>query len=211
MVTAKDLNRLIDGKMRERTVAFETILTMCLNKVKRYAQKRQYRCVFEVPEFLIGEPLYKLPNAISYLAGRLKEECGFYIRLFPPKLLYISWDMEEIDGRKVMQPMNMFHRSAHPQQQATANHPSFVPTQEYHPSLIHQNHTMPPVLLSVPSPLPLPIASRPIAKKKKNDGANTDTSNKPPMTSLLPNVAPGKRFNEIANTKPSGKFILNLA
>lgn len=184
LVTAKDLNRLIDSKLRDRRAAFETILTMCMNKVKRYAHRRLYRCLFEVPEVILGEPLYKLPNAIAFVAKHLKDDCGFYVRLFVPRLLYVSWDMDEISGKKVMQPMT--NRAILPSSERERK-------PEFHPSMIKQNDLLLPPPL--PSPLPLPVASRPRARttnagedKEKGDGK--------------------ARF---AGCKPSGKFILNLS
>jgi hypothetical protein len=211
-VTAKDLNRLIDGKLRERTVAFDTILNSCLNKVKRYAQRKQYRCVFEVPDIIIGEPLYKLPHAISHVAKILKEDCGFYIRLFAPKLLYISWDMDEIAGKKVMKPMNIGQRN----NQLVPYEGDYKP--EFHPSIINQNRSFyNPVVLTVPSPLPLPIASRPVTKKKKHDEGGNPGDSATPHSPLSGESKHNKmqtgnnKFNELARSKPSGKFILNLA
>ena len=205
LVTARDLNKLIDSKLRERRAAFETILSMCMNKVKRYAQRRQYRCVFEVPEVILGEPLYKLPEAIAYVAKHLKDDCGFYVRLFVPRLLYVSWDMDEITGKKVMQPLvNRLVGGVIAEVPAMLEH-----RPEFHPSMIQQNS---PVFLGVPSPLPPPIASRPRARLREKKDEDRDVKPEPPVTRQLRQPQqPQQPFNEIAGCKPSGKFILNLS
>ena len=117
LATAKELNQLIDRRNREKNTTFREILEMCMKRVKKCAYNRQYRCVFEVPEFMLGCPLYDVNDAIQFVINALKEECGMHVRYFFPRLLYISWHFDEIEGRVVMMPlMAEPTEAAHPEQ-----------------------------------------------------------------------------------------------
>jgi hypothetical protein len=96
LVTARELNNMIDRKKKEKHATFNTLLEQCVAKIKKYAGQQQYRCLYEIPEFILGSPPYQLNDALEYLMDKLKNQCGLFIRYFFPKLLYISWDYTEI-------------------------------------------------------------------------------------------------------------------
>jgi hypothetical protein len=46
---------------------------------------------FEVPEFIIGKPVYKLNDCIKFIIISLSNR-GFSIKYFFPRVLYVSWE-----------------------------------------------------------------------------------------------------------------------
>jgi hypothetical protein len=99
MLSVQEINKLIESKQRDKIVIYEKVLEMCNKYIYNYAKCEQYRCFYEVPEFILGTPLYNLNNAISYIVDKLKIK-GFLVHYYFPKFLYISWDKDEITGKK---------------------------------------------------------------------------------------------------------------
>jgi hypothetical protein len=105
-VNVKDLNRMIEAKKLDRNVAFNKVYDMCQQRIISHAKKDKMRTVFEMPEFILGIPPFNLNDALTHVIERLKNN-GFMVMYFFPKLLYISWDIDEINGKKVIQPVAM--------------------------------------------------------------------------------------------------------
>lgn len=222
-VTARELNRMIETKRVERKATFVKIADMCQARVIKYAKRDMQRCVFEVPEFILGTPPYDLNEAIKFIISRLQDN-GFLVRYFFPRLLYISWDTEEIDGKKLMHPL---HHGAPAQQRLllpppppSQPPPQFVvaPKQVEHraahpllpppistsrpPTIVVAQDVVMPHLPSLE--LPLPVSTT--APRPKPPQQARAPSQPPPAT-----PAQGTFFKSIADFKPSGKFVLNLS
>ena len=60
---------------------------------------------YEVPEFLIGKPLYKLNDCIKFIIFSLSER-GFSIKFHFPRVLYVSWEnIKNNSPKRVMLPL----------------------------------------------------------------------------------------------------------
>jgi hypothetical protein len=229
-VTAKELNRMIETKRIERTSTFSKIADLCQARVIKYAKRDMHRCAFEVPEFILGTPPYDLNLAIKYVVERL-EKNGFLVRYFFPRLLYISWDADEIEGKKQMFPLphgatppslpalmppppkmqNTSQVQAHTHTQA---HPAVHPHSPFLPPPMSTSR--PPVIKSVshdilmphmPSlELPLPVSTSHVKPTQTQPKAQ----NTQPVSQKVVPPPQGTFFKSIADFKPSGKFVLNL-
>ena len=58
-------------------------------------KQRKTEILFEVPEFIIGRPVYKLNDCIEFVQKQLVNK-GFKVRYFFPRVLYISWDVPSL-------------------------------------------------------------------------------------------------------------------
>ena len=97
---------MIEAKKLDRNVAFNKVYDLCQQRIISHAKKDKMRTVFEMPEFILGIPPFNLNDALTHVIERLKNN-GFMVMYFFPKLLYISWDIDEINGKKVIQPVAM--------------------------------------------------------------------------------------------------------
>ena len=50
-------------------------------------------CIYEVPGFIIGVPIYDIEELKEYLVSSLNKN-GFILKQFPPNWIYISWDIK---------------------------------------------------------------------------------------------------------------------
>ncbi len=192
-VSVKDINNLMTSKQKNKVVIFEKIYDMCQTQIIKYAKNDKYRCFYEVPEFILGMPLYNLNQAIIHVLEKLKKN-GFMVKYYFPNHLYISWDYQEISG--VKQNMKAITSQSH-----TIIQPPL-------PQKIHQKPLFPPP----------PIDSRFVSSPH-----TTNQLTMPQIPSMdLPHPMISSSFQEKSNTKnkfiksisdfkPSGKFVLNIS
>jgi hypothetical protein len=55
--------------------------------------------MFEVPEYVVGLPLFNLNMCIAFIIRDLRTQ-GYFTKYLYPNFLYISWDPIEISGPK---------------------------------------------------------------------------------------------------------------
>jgi hypothetical protein len=94
-----DLHRTINEKKEKRIKCFEKVLEMTHNKIKKSSEMKQVRCMYIVPTFIFGYPLFDINECLGYVIKELKAN-GFIVTYLFPNKLYISWDLTEIDENK---------------------------------------------------------------------------------------------------------------
>lgn len=106
-----ELHYEMNLKKESRTKSFDVVLERCHNKIKLAAKKELSRTYFDVPEFILGLPVYKLNDCITHIYNNLKRS-GFVVKYFFPKLIYISWDFSEINYENdKLQELNQDYKS----------------------------------------------------------------------------------------------------
>jgi hypothetical protein len=193
MLSVHDVNRMIENKKRERQVVYDTILQKCHKYILKYAKNERYRCFFEVPEFMLGTPVYNLNAAITFLMEKLSKS-GFLIKYFFPNYLYISWSVDEIAGKRIM------YLPPPPQKIVQQVPPRITST----PSQPHMIGGMFP---------PKPLATRNV--NKPDQGVIMPHMPQyelpPPQTTFGNNQMQNNKFiKSIKDYRPSGKFVLDL-
>jgi hypothetical protein len=98
-----NIHKLYESSRRKELSKFETfdkILKRCHNKITLYADNRKTECIYEVPEFIIGVPLYDINELKEYIISSLNKN-GFILKQLPPNWIYISWDIENKKKKNV--------------------------------------------------------------------------------------------------------------
>ena len=90
-----------DKKIQNRLNLFDEILKKCHKKIKQAADSMNAKCVFVMPEYVIGMPLYNSEMCKVFLVNTLREE-KFDVKFFFPNILFISW--EKVLPAKLMLP-----------------------------------------------------------------------------------------------------------
>ena len=192
-LSVHELNRFMEAKRRDKYATFEKIHEQCHKLILKYASNDKYRCLFTVPDFILGLPLYKLNHAIMFVIDKLKAR-GFLVKYYHPNVLYICWDIDEIHGRiqTPLKPVNL--QRDPPRLTFTKNNdpnPMFPPMPEqtrvtHKPDQGSSSLVMP----HMPSyDLPMPQASY------GGNGGQSKNSN---------------FIKSISNYKPSGKFVIDV-
>tara|TARA_B110000285_G_C14600264_1_gene370347 strand:- start:112 stop:540 length:429 start_codon:yes stop_codon:yes gene_type:complete len=89
-----DLYETIDEKNNKRLEKFDGILTKIHSRIKYNSNLERTFCFFQIPEFIIGVPLYNVSDLRNYIINSLKRN-GFHIVYIDPNWLYISWSKED--------------------------------------------------------------------------------------------------------------------
>lgn len=91
-LNAKDIVAAQAKKTTRRHESFKKILEQCNKQIKKSVEieRNITFTFFEVPEFLIGYPLFDLNECIEYLLKTLTTS-GFAVKYFFPRIIFVSW------------------------------------------------------------------------------------------------------------------------
>ena len=90
----KDLYSTINEKTIKRLEIYDNVLVKCHKRIKYNSSLERTYCFFQIPEFIIGVPLYNVSDLRNYIINSLKRN-GFHIVYIDPNWLYISWAKED--------------------------------------------------------------------------------------------------------------------
>tara|TARA_Y100000389_G_scaffold191342_1_gene217376 strand:+ start:123 stop:578 length:456 start_codon:yes stop_codon:yes gene_type:complete len=90
----KDLYETIQVRNVKRYEKFDDILKCIHNRIKSYAKNERTHCFYQIPEFIIGVPLYNIKDLRDYLLNSLKKN-GFQLMYFDPNVLFITWEIKK--------------------------------------------------------------------------------------------------------------------
>lgn len=85
------LNETSEKKILQRRSVFEEILKKCHYKIVSAAKKTEMRCIFHIPNYVAGMPIFDSEACKVFLVNRLKNEL-FDVIYFQPNILFISWE-----------------------------------------------------------------------------------------------------------------------
>ena len=88
-----DLYDSINNKNFKRMKKFDDILVQIHRRIKYHADLEQTFCLYSIPEFIFGIPLYNVNDLKKYIMDTLKKN-GFKLMYFHPNTIFISWDVE---------------------------------------------------------------------------------------------------------------------
>ena len=94
-----DLYDTINNKNKNRLEKFDGILQKIHSRIKYNARLEKTYCFFQIPEFIIGTPLYNVSDLRNYLVNSLKKN-GFTILYVEPNWLFINWDLSTMKAPK---------------------------------------------------------------------------------------------------------------
>ena len=119
-----DIRKLYDYQKRRsdhKKELYESLMHKVHHRIETVAQRQETQCFFQVPEFIVGKPLYDAYQCTGYMIQRLKDE-GFVVQYAHPNTLYIDWTqhliepyVQEMDRREQRSGGNSTRRPSAPQ------------------------------------------------------------------------------------------------
>lgn len=85
----------------KRYQKFDDILKRLHNRIKYHAKNEKTFCFFQIPEFIIGVPLYNIDDLKEYLIKSLQKD-GFEYMYIEPNWLFVTWELKK--NRKIPSP-----------------------------------------------------------------------------------------------------------
>ena len=100
MIRADDIRDMHARRRLFQQKGIDAVVKRCNNKIKSVIDTRTNAssCVLEVPEFLLGFPIYDLTDCILFVKHHL-ETSGFKVFYIFPRLLIVSWESAIANGR----------------------------------------------------------------------------------------------------------------
>lgn len=95
-----DVYKDISERKRKRKESFKHVLRMCQKQIRNVANKDRLKCVFTVPEFIAGIPIFNVTDCTDFVKTEL-EKAGFAVTYYYPNLLFISWDVDDLEKSNV--------------------------------------------------------------------------------------------------------------
>ena len=81
-----------------RHETYNVIARRVYHRVQTVSQRNDIQCIFQLPQLVVGMPLYDPFECCGYLIRTLKKD-GFLVKYYHPNILYINWSKEVIENR----------------------------------------------------------------------------------------------------------------
>jgi hypothetical protein len=79
-----------------RQELYDSIVRKVHHRVETVAQRKETQCLFNIPQFILGMPLYDPFQCTGYVIQTLKAQ-GFHVKYFHPNTLFIDWSRHLIE------------------------------------------------------------------------------------------------------------------
>tara|TARA_B100000780_G_scaffold250841_2_gene197167 strand:+ start:11106 stop:11639 length:534 start_codon:yes stop_codon:yes gene_type:complete len=76
---------------RYKYTTYKRILEKCYIKIKTCSDNNQVYCIYTIPNFILGEPLFRKHFCANFLIEHLKNN-GFKSSFIEPTYIFASWD-----------------------------------------------------------------------------------------------------------------------
>lgn len=93
MVKAKDLIKAQIKKDKQKVKTYEKIYEFIEKKIILASSGNNYELIYQVPQYILGLPLYSMSICIDYICKRLKEN-EFKVKYYEPNVIHIIWKVE---------------------------------------------------------------------------------------------------------------------
>jgi hypothetical protein len=90
MVKAEELVKQQKERESRKYITFEKIYSQIDKKICMASAANFYYTWFQIPEFLIGMPIYSFEECKKYIEDKLKQN-NFKTEFYQPNILFITW------------------------------------------------------------------------------------------------------------------------
>jgi len=104
-----DLYKTAKKKELVKYETFDKILIKCHNRIKLYADNRKTECIYNIPSFIIGIPLYDVDDLQEYIVSSLKKN-GLVVKEYTNNWIFISWNFKNKPKVKKNKSTNSDHK-----------------------------------------------------------------------------------------------------
>ena len=92
-IDMKDLYLTINAKTLRRMELYDSVLKKCHSRILYNSGLQRTYCFYQIPEFIIGFPLYDIIELRQYIMNSLKTN-GFELLYIEPNWLFIQWNVK---------------------------------------------------------------------------------------------------------------------
>lgn len=92
-IDMKELYSTINAKTLRRMELYDSILKKCHSRILYNSSLQRTYCFYQIPEFVIGVPLYDVIELRKYIMNSLKTN-GFELLYIEPNWVFIQWNVK---------------------------------------------------------------------------------------------------------------------
>ena len=90
--SAYDMRRMASGERRPiHNAAFDHALSKASKLIKEAARQRHASLAYELPEFVMGCPTFKVQDCVDYVVAAMRCK-GFDVKQIGDKVIVVSWE-----------------------------------------------------------------------------------------------------------------------
>lgn len=90
MINLWDLNAARRKRYEKYKKIFSIVLDKCHQKIMATGSQMQTECIFEIPKYIPGMPLFDNKECMMYVLTQIKQN-GFRVQVLTHTSIYISW------------------------------------------------------------------------------------------------------------------------
>ena len=90
MLNIYELHKKKNARERNRLSYYKRVLHKCYHRIVTVSESCKMECVYKVPEFVVGMPIYNGMECVRFVVKALRKN-GFFVKYTHPNLLFISW------------------------------------------------------------------------------------------------------------------------
>jgi len=91
-ITVNDIENFHKNKIKKWIKIYEKVLGNCFRKIREYVLRDQKYCIYSIPEYITGFPLYNITHCTCFVIKKLAS-AGFTTKYIPPNNIYIYWNV----------------------------------------------------------------------------------------------------------------------
>ena len=92
-IDMKELYSNINAATLRRMELYDSVLKKCHSRILYNSGLQRTYCFYQIPEFIIGVPLYDVVELRQYIMNSLKTN-GFELLYIEPNWLFIQWNVK---------------------------------------------------------------------------------------------------------------------
>ena len=89
----QQLQNKYKNKCNTRSKIYEKLLEKCYYRINTAAENDDTYCLYSIPEFILGMPLYNLAYCAAFIIHSLKSN-GFNAQFYNPNIIFVAWQYE---------------------------------------------------------------------------------------------------------------------
>lgn len=98
-LTVDDIQQFQRNKLKKWIKVYEKVLGMCFRRIRDHVIHDQNYCLFIIPEFIPGFPVYNMTHCTAFIVRKLRI-ARFRVQYTPPNVLVIFWDADKRERQR---------------------------------------------------------------------------------------------------------------
>lgn len=96
LINIGNLHQELEDRQAKQNRIYEQVFRKVVDKIKFVnSQSNNCQCLYTLPPFMFGVPLYEINACRDYILTRLNDH-HFYTNYLPPNILYINWQQRPV-------------------------------------------------------------------------------------------------------------------